>query len=132
MGHPIACAAALAVQQTIEDDHLLENVLKMGRVLEQKLRQQFGDHKHVGDIRGRGLFWALELVEDRSSKRPFPSSEKVHARIKSEALRNGLLCYPSGGTVDGTSGDHVLLAPPYIIEETHVDEIVNVLAKVIP
>jgi adenosylmethionine-8-amino-7-oxononanoate aminotransferase len=131
MGHPIACAAALAVQQTIEEDHLLENVRRMGRVLEGRLRQQFGDHKHVGDIRGRGLFWAIELVEDRGSKRPFPAGDRVHARIKREALQNGLICYPSGGTVDGISGDHILLAPPYIIDETHVDEIARLLARVI-
>jgi adenosylmethionine-8-amino-7-oxononanoate aminotransferase len=131
MGHPIACAAALAVQRVIEEDHLLDNLRRMGRILEQRLRQQFGDHEHVGDIRGRGLFWALELVEDRAAKRPYPPSAKLHASIKREAFRRGLICYPSGGTVDGISGDHILLAPPYIVDETHIDEIVRVLAEVL-
>jgi adenosylmethionine-8-amino-7-oxononanoate aminotransferase len=131
MGHPIACAAALAVQRVIEEDQLLENVRHMGVQLEQRLRQQFENHEHVGDIRGRGLFWALELVEDRATKRPYPASVKLHAKIKREALRRGLICYPSGGTPDGTSGDHILLAPPYIIDENHIDEIVGILAEVL-
>jgi adenosylmethionine-8-amino-7-oxononanoate aminotransferase len=132
MGHPVACAAALAVQRVIEEDHLLENVRQMGRILEQRLRERFGDHPHVGDIRGRGLFWALELVEDRASKRPFPPALKLHATIKSEALARGLICYPSGGTVDGVSGDHILLAPPYIVAESHIDEIIRTLTEVLP
>jgi adenosylmethionine-8-amino-7-oxononanoate aminotransferase len=131
MGHPIACAAALAVQRVIEEDNLLQNVRHMGVQLEQRLRQQFENHEHVGDIRGRGLFWALELVEDRATKRPYPASVKLHAKIKREALRRGLICYPSGGTPDGTSGDHILLAPPYIIDEKHIDEIVGILAEVL-
>ncbi len=132
MGHPIACAAALAVQRVIDEDHLLDNVRRLGRILEQRLRLQFEDHPHIGDIRGRGLFWALELVEDRAEKRPFPPSTKLHARIKNEALQRGLICYPSGGTADGVSGDHILLAPPYIIDESHVDEMAKVLSEVIP
>jgi len=131
MGHPIACAAALAVQQVIENDHLLELVRRMGRVLEERLRAVFKDHPHVGDIRGRGLFWALELVEDRQGKRPFPASRKIHARIKHEAFERGLICYPSSPTAGGQAGDHVLLAPPYIIDETHIDEIVRVLSEAI-
>jgi adenosylmethionine-8-amino-7-oxononanoate aminotransferase len=132
MGHPIACAAALAVQRVIEEDGLLDNVLQMGRIFEQRLRERFGSHPHVGDIRGRGLFWALELVEDRAAKRPFSPAAKLHATIKKEAFARGLICYPSGGTVDGVSGDHILLAPPYIIDESHIDEIIRILAEVLP
>jgi adenosylmethionine-8-amino-7-oxononanoate aminotransferase len=128
MGHPIACAAALAVQEVIEGDRLLENVRRMGNVLEQRLRTRFDSHPHVGDIRGRGLFWALELVQDRTDKRPFPPAMKLHARIKREALERGLICYPSGGAADGSSADHVLLAPPYIINESHIDEMIDLLA----
>jgi adenosylmethionine-8-amino-7-oxononanoate aminotransferase len=129
MGHPIACAAALAVQQVIEEDHLLDNVRRMGQIMQQRLRDEFAGLEHVGDIRGRGLFWALELVEDQGSKGPFPASAKIHARIKHEAFHRGLICYPSGGTADGISGDHVLLAPPYIVDEAHIEEIVSRLGQ---
>ena len=128
MGHPIACAAALAVQEVIERDRLLENVCRMGEALEQRLRNRFDSHPHVGDVRGRGLFWALELVQDKVDKKPFAPAVKLHARIKREALERGLICYPSAGAVDGSSGDHVLLAPPYIINESHIDEMIDILA----
>ncbi len=120
MGHPVACAAALAVQQTIRDDGLLARVRAMGDVLERALTERFGNHRHVGDIRGRGLFQAIELVADRATKAPFEAKLKLHARIKSEAMARGLICYPMGGAIDGKSGDHVLLAPPYIITEDEI------------
>ena len=127
MGHPVACAAALAVQEAIEEDGLLENVRAMGTLLEARLRDAFGSHPYVGDIRGRGLFWALELVEDRATKRPFDPKLLVHARVKREAQALGLICYPSGGVADGTAGDHVLLAPPYIVDASHIDEMIDTL-----
>jgi adenosylmethionine-8-amino-7-oxononanoate aminotransferase len=123
LGHAAACAGALAVQQAIKERNLLSNVRRMGVLLEQKLRAQFGAHRHVGDIRGRGLFWGLELVRDRATKEPFDPALGVHARLKAQALAQGLACYPMGGTVDGRRGDHVLLAPPFIVEEAHLDEI---------
>lgn len=129
MGHAVACAAALAVQQVIEEEQLLENVRRMGGLLERRLRDRFGPHAHVGDIRGRGLFWALELVEDRATKKPFDSRFALHARVKREALQQGLICYPSGGTADGTKGDHILIAPPYIIDESHLEELVDSLER---
>ena len=131
MGHPIACAAALAVQQVIEGEHLLENVQNMGRVLERSLRERFESHPHVGDIRGRGLFWALELVKEKNEKRPFTPSLKLAARIKRAAFERGLICYPSPGAADGSCGDHVLLAPPYIINEAHIEEMVNILGETV-
>ena len=84
--------------------------------LSGRLKERFGQHPFVGDIRGRGLFWALELVSDRASKRPFDPAAKLHARVKREAMALGLMVYPMGGTVDGVNGDHVLLAPPFIVE----------------
>ena len=129
MGHPIACAAAVAVQEVIERAQLLENVQRMGNVLEQSLRDRFASHPHVGDIRGRGLFWALELVEDKNEKRPFAPSLRLAARIKREALERGLVCYPSPGAADGSCGDNILLAPPYIINETQIGEMVDILAR---
>jgi adenosylmethionine-8-amino-7-oxononanoate aminotransferase len=125
MGHPMAAAAALAVQDVIRRDRLLANVVEMGLRLEQRLKERFGQHPFVGDIRGRGLFWALELVGDRASKRPFDPALKAHARVKREAMALGLMVYPMGGTVDGVAGDHILLAPPFIVEPSQIDAIVE-------
>jgi adenosylmethionine-8-amino-7-oxononanoate aminotransferase len=127
VGHAAACAGALAVQTRLKDG-LLAQVGPMGKLLESQLRRAFGSHPHVGDIRGRGLFWALELVRDRGSKAPFDPAVRLHARVKQAALKAGLLCYPLGGTVDGLAGDHVLLAPPFIIEPAHVEELAARLA----
>ena len=125
MGHPMAAAAALAVQDVIRRDRLLANVNEMGARLERRLAERFGQHPFVGDIRGRGLFRALELVSDRASKRPFDPGLKLHARVKREAMARGLMVYPMGGTVDGVEGDHVLLAPPFIVKPSEVDMIVE-------
>jgi adenosylmethionine-8-amino-7-oxononanoate aminotransferase len=125
MGHPVACAAALAVQKVIKRDRLLENVREMGTLLARRLGERFGNHAFVGDIRGRGLFQAIELVSDRSSKAPFDPKRKLHARIKKEAMARGLMVYPAGGTADGTLGDHVLIAPPFIVDAEIIDTIVE-------
>ena len=131
IGHATACAAALAVQQTIEDDGLLDNINTMGNALDQSLRQRFGDHPFVGDIRGRGLFRGLELVADRASKAPLPYSLSIHSSIKRHAMARGLACYPGGGTIDGQQGNHILLAPPYIIDRSHVAEITEKLGDAV-
>lgn len=123
--HPVACAAAVAVQEAIHEDRLLENVRAMGRRLEQGLTERLGNHRHVGDIRGRGLFWAVEFVRDRGSKAVFDPALKLNDRIKQEAYARGLACYPMGGTIDGKHGDHVILAPPYIVTAAEVDMIVE-------
>lgn len=128
-GHASACAGALAVQRVVRNRGLLAKVGELGAGLEARLRARFGGHPQVGEIRGRGLFWALELVEDRISKRPFAAQRKISAKLKLRALENGLMCYPMAGTLDGVSGDHVVLAPPYIITETQLDEIVDKLAR---
>jgi adenosylmethionine-8-amino-7-oxononanoate aminotransferase len=125
MGHPMAAAAGLAVQQVIARDGLLENVRIMGENLQRRLEERFANHPYVGDIRGRGLFRAIEVVRDRSSKAPFDPSTKLHASIKREAMARGLMVYPMGGTMDGVSGDHVLLAPPFIVNQGHIDAIVE-------
>ena len=130
-GHAAACAAGLAVQRAIRERGLLEQVRLRGARLRELLKERFGDHPHVGEIRGRGLFWALELVADRPDKAPFDPAMRIHARIKLQALENGLLCYPMGGTIDGAVGDHVLLAPPYIVTESHLVELVDKLGATI-
>jgi adenosylmethionine-8-amino-7-oxononanoate aminotransferase len=128
LGHPTACAAALAVQRVIERDDLLANVRARGAQLMASLRERLGAHAHVGDLRGRGLFAGIELVADRKSKAPFDPAKKLHARIKARAFANGLLCYPMGGTIDGQHGDHVLLAPPFISSQADVELLVERLA----
>src|SRR5918994_5737720 len=131
MGHPLACAAALAVQQTIVEEQLLGRVRRQGARLRELLAARLGDHPNVGEIRGRGLFRGLEFVADRASKRPFAPERRLHARIKAEAMTRGLLCYPMGGTIDGRSGDHLLLAPPYIVSDGELEAIVERLAQAI-
>jgi adenosylmethionine-8-amino-7-oxononanoate aminotransferase len=131
LGHPLACAAALAVQEVIRRDNLLENVRRQGAHLARRLNERFGNHHHVGDVRGRGLFQAVELVADRASKAPFDPARKLHARVKREAMARGLMVYPMGGTVDGRQGDHVLLAPPFIVDEGIVDTIVERLGDAV-
>lgn len=131
IGHPLACAAGLAVQRVIRRDNLLGNVRARGVELMDRLHEKFRDNPHVGDIRGRGLFQAVELVADRSSKKPFDPRLRLHARIKAEAMQRGLMVYPSGGTADGIAGDHVLLAPPFIIDSETIQVVVERLAAAV-
>ncbi|WP_016836242.1 aspartate aminotransferase family protein [Herbaspirillum lusitanum] len=131
IGHATACAAAVAVQKTIQEERLLENVRQRGEQLRSELRQAFGDQAHVGDIRGRGLFVGVELVAERSSKLPLSPDLRTHARVKAEAMKRGLLVYPMGGTIDGKNGDHILLAPPFISTAADIDAMVERLAPAI-
>jgi len=131
LGHPVACAAALAVQRVIERDGLLARVRERGRELQERMAQAFAAHPHVGDIRGRGLFWGLELVADRDTKAPFDPAAQLHARVKRAAMARALMTYPMGGTIDGRSGDHILLAPPFIAEPQHLELIVERLSAAI-
>lgn len=129
MNHPLNCAAGLAVQQEISDRDLIANVRKQGAYLQSRLEDSFSQHPHVGDIRGRGLMQALEFVSDRETKSPFPAKKQLWAKLQKTAMTHGLMCYPNGGTIDGLNGDHVILAPPYIIEENQIDEMVEKLEK---
>jgi adenosylmethionine-8-amino-7-oxononanoate aminotransferase len=131
MGHPMAAAAALAVQEAIHRDGLLANVVAMGELLDRRLRERLGDHAHVGDIRGRGLFRGVELVADRGTKAPFDPLHKLHSRIKAEAMARGLMVYPMGGTIDGVMGDHILIAPPFIVNGAQIGTIVDRLGDAI-
>jgi adenosylmethionine-8-amino-7-oxononanoate aminotransferase len=131
LGHPVACAAALAVQRVFREEALMAKVQRDGEALRAMLRERLGQHPHVGDIRGRGLFIGVELVADRASKAPLPPAAKTHARIKSAAMAAGLLCYPMGGTVDGEQGDHVLLAPPFTCTMGQLEELAQTLSVAI-
>ena len=128
MGHPVACAAGLAVVEAMEREDLLARVRERGAALRAALEARFGQHPHVGDIRGRGLFLALEFVADRESKAPFPREARIAERLKKAALDQGLLCYPTAGCADGVSGDLAVLAPPYIIEDRELEATVDRLA----
>jgi adenosylmethionine-8-amino-7-oxononanoate aminotransferase len=131
IGHPVACAAALAVQRIVQRDGLLATVRKQGAQLRDRLDAALGAHPHVGDIRGRGLLLGVELVEDRATKRPFDPALRLHARIKAEAMSLGLMTYPMGGTIDGRLGDHLLLAPPFIVSDDELAMIVDRLTAAI-
>ena len=131
IGHAAACAGALAVQKRLHEDGVLARVTPLGQALEKRLKSAFGDHPHVGDIRGRGLFRGIELVAERATKKPFDPKLRMHARVKRKAMQAGLMCYPMGGAIDGVQGDHVLLAPPFIVEEAQLDELVDKLGTAI-
>jgi len=131
IGHATACAAGIAVLKAFEERDLLNNVQKMGKLLKETLKQRFKEHKNIGDIRGKGLFIGVELVKDKETKECFDPSLQIYAQIKSTAKELGLLCYPMGGTDFGKAGDHVLLAPPFIITPEHVTEIVDKLEDAI-
>ena len=129
MGHTAACAGALAVQKVIKEEGLLANVRRLGGMLETKLQERFGNHHHVGDIRGRGLFQCIELVKDRATKETFDPKHKLNQEINREMMSRGLILYPMGGTIDGKHGDHIILAPPYNLKDELLDEIVDKLGQ---
>jgi len=125
MGHATAVAASLATLRAIKGENLLENVVTRGKGLRKNLRSAFAEHPFVGDVRGRGLFIGVEFVADKKSRQPFDPAAKIHKKIQAAAMDHGLLCYGMGGTVDGKSGDHVLLAPPYIINSEQQQELLE-------
>lgn len=131
VGHPTACAAGLAVLTALEERALVSRVQEQGAVLEKALHDAFGQHPHVGDIRGRGLFRAIELVDDRETKAPIQNAPTLHSDIQAAAFANGLMCFPSSGTIDGQLGHHVLLAPPFIISDSEIEELVGKLSAAI-
>ena len=127
LGHPVAAAAGCAVLEAILSRDLVSRVRTMGERFDKALKDQFGEHTHVGDIRGRGLFRGIELVADKAAKAPFAPEKRLAAGIKKAAFEQGLICYPMSGTRDGVNGDHILLAPPFIIEDDQIDEVVTKL-----
>jgi adenosylmethionine-8-amino-7-oxononanoate aminotransferase len=129
--HPVACAAALEVQRIIREENLLANVIDAGNELDALLVERFGNHRHIGDIRGRGLFRAVEFVTDRASKATFEPSLKLNERVKDEAFKRGLCVYPSTGTADGLRGDHVIVSPPYVVSKQEIGMIVDRLGDAV-
>jgi adenosylmethionine-8-amino-7-oxononanoate aminotransferase len=131
VGHPVACAAAVAVLDVMQREQLVAPVAAKGALLMDFLRKALSNSSAVGDVRGRGLFVGIELVADQESKTPFDPRLRVHAQIKQKAMEIGLLCYPMGGTIDGSLGDHVLLAPPLTITDADLELIAERLAAAI-
>lgn len=131
LGHPAAAAAGLAVVSAILNRGLIPRVRQQGEKLADRLENRFGQHPHIGDIRGRGLFRGIEIVKDRSTKEPFDPSKGVAGKIKKAAFAEGLICYPMSGTIDGRRGDHILLAPPFIIDDNQLDELTDKLNRAI-
>lgn len=131
LGHPTAAAAGVAVVNALLDRGLVGQAKTQGAKLMAALHAQFGQHPHVGDIRGRGLFLGVELVADRDKKTPFDPARKIAGKIKAAAFEAGMICYPMSGTIDGQNGDHVLLAPPFIISDDQIDELVQKLSSAI-
>jgi len=129
IGHPVGCAAADVVVTKLTEGGMTGRAARMGAVLDTALHDRFGQHPHVGDIRGRGMFRGLELVADRDDKTPFDPARAIAKRLKAAAFEAGLICYPAGGTIDGRSGDHVLLAPPFILTEDQVGELTDKLGR---
>jgi len=128
-GHPTACAAGVAVLQEMLSQNLPAQVKEKGERLYQALQNQFAEHPHVGDVRGRGLFLGIELVQDKQTKGPLKPNFNLPEQIRHTAMQHGLLCYPMGGTIDGRRGHHILLAPPFIINEEELDPIVSRLSS---
>lgn len=129
--HATACATALAVQHILEEENLLANVQRRGEQLRSLLRETFAEHPNVGDIRGRGLFVGVELVADRLSKQPLPHSHNIASKIRPLAMEAGMMTYPLGGTIDGKHGDHVLFAPPFIVTESEIEQMVTIFSGVL-
>jgi hypothetical protein len=131
LGHPIACAASLAVLTKLINENMCKKVKDKGEMLQKILERDLGQNQFVGDIRGRGLFRGVEIVKDKSTKEPFSRKLNIANNIKKEALNLGLICYPMQGTVDGIIGDHILIAPPFIINEDEINEISSKLKTTI-
>lgn len=132
-GHAVGCAAIVAVQKTIQERNLIANARAMGELLEVLLKGRLGSHPYVGDIRGRGLFWAIEFVQDKITKRPFPAKEMVAMRIGELALTDSysMMIYPGAGTADGVNGDHIILAPPYTVSTEDIEHIAQTVSRII-
>ena len=132
-GMPIQASAALEVLRTIEEEELLKNISKQGARLEKGLKDMLGDHPNVGDIRGKGLFWGIEFVKDKGTKEPLDPELGVAQKILDLAISPefNMTVYPGTGTVDGVRGDHIIIAPSYLVTEKDVDHIVKVVSAVI-
>ena len=127
--HPVSTAIALSVQKIIRRDGLVEQCRLMGIVLENLLKETLSVCKYVGNIRGRGLFWGIEFVEDKETKKTFDPEYGFGVKMQKRAFELGVAIYPGLATVDGKRGDHVLLCPPYTVTEAELTVIVKVVRR---
>jgi adenosylmethionine-8-amino-7-oxononanoate aminotransferase len=121
----------VAVQSIIVRDRLLERVRSAGAQFQAALRAALSRHEAVGDVRGRGFFVGVELVADRTTRAPFPAERALAETIGQCALEDGLICYASGGNVDGVLGDTIILAPPYIASDAELEEIIERFSRAV-
>jgi adenosylmethionine-8-amino-7-oxononanoate aminotransferase len=128
-GHTVACAAGVAVQKIVDRDKLVERVASEGAKLKQVLQDRLGARDYVGNIRGRGFFLGIELVADKATKEPFDPALQINGKVREQSFTNGLICYPTGGNVDGIRGDQIILAPPYNATASELEEIVDLLDR---
>lgn len=131
VGHPVACAAGLAVQQVLDQENLLQRTQVMGETFGKLLHQRLDDHPNVGEIRGRGLFWGIELVADKTSKQGFADARSLPDQLRLAAMAHGLICYPGGIMVNSATVPHIMLAPAMILEEEHMQECLDKLDAVL-
>lgn len=128
-GHTAACAAGLAVQRIIERENLVERVAKKGRALKSELESELGKLEAVGDVRGRGYFIGIELVEDRETRAPFPPARGISHEVGRRAFENGLICYPCAGNAGNGTGDTIIIAPPFNATDAELSELVDKLIQ---
>jgi adenosylmethionine-8-amino-7-oxononanoate aminotransferase len=128
-GHTAACAAGVAVQRIVEREGLVERVAREGAKLKQTLQDRLGSRNYVGNIRGRGFFIGVELVADKATKEPFDPAQQINIKVRERTFANGLICYPTGGNIDGIRGDQIILAPPYNATASELEEIVDLLDR---
>ncbi len=129
--HSVGMAAGMATLKYLQENHLVERAAARGTYLEKKLRSEIGTLDSIGDVRGLGLMWGMELVADRASKEPYPYEMHLAQAIADEAMRNGLVVYPGSGSVDGTLGDHIMVGPPLCISDAEIDEMVAILKQAV-
>tara|TARA_Y100000590_G_C15747303_1_gene1022632 strand:- start:2688 stop:4025 length:1338 start_codon:yes stop_codon:yes gene_type:complete len=131
LAHPTSCAAALGVLDELLNRNLLEKVILKGEKMKKMLNKKFSNIEYIGEIRGRGLLIGIELVKNKYTKEPFDPIHKIYNKVKFNALEEGLMVYPNGGSIDGLKGDHILIAPPFIINNRNIKEIVDKIALVL-
>jgi adenosylmethionine-8-amino-7-oxononanoate aminotransferase len=136
VGHATACAAGVAMQQVLDRDKLLDRTERMGALFLSTLHDAFDEHPNVGDIRGRGLFFGIELVQDRNTRAGFGNGKDIPDRLRLTAMQEGLILYPGSIDVDGRTVPHIMLAPPMIVEESHmqacIDRLSTTFRQVLP
>lgn len=126
--NPLSARVGIEVLSIIQEQNLIENVRRMGAHLQEGLKTLLA-HPTVGDVRGKGLMAGVEFVRNKQTKQPFPVEYKFGKRLFEEAFARGLVIFPGSGTVDGVEGDHILMAPPFIIDEAQVNDLVSILGE---